>query len=340
MLTTRELALLIISAAFAVLALSSRDIRRSIVAVVKAFLAPKVVISTAAFGLYMGVVVWTASRVDLWNRGLLKDTIIWCGVAGFALLLKTNEVRDLGFFRQAAVQTLGLSAFVEIFLNTVSFHLVFELLLIAISTLVACLHVVATHQEEHETLKRPLEVVLSLIGLGLIIATVWKLSIEWSSVDHGQLWLSAVLALWLPLAALPYIYALSLVMGYELAFMRMNLDGKPLRLQLALRAAAIVGLGGRLRAVHGFAGTWPRRLGSETSFGSGLALVHEFRATEPTPAPSPHSCQPRPHGACGVTPDSRSIGCESPCSPRERAGRLTPCRRRGSGTLLSRWSGS
>lgn len=42
----------------------------------------------------------------------------------------------------------------------------------------------------------------------------------------------------------------------------------------------------------------------------------------------------------GVTPVSRSIGCESPCSPRERAGRLTPCRRRGSGTLLSRWSGS
>jgi hypothetical protein len=39
----------------------------------------------------------------------------------------------------------------------------------------------------------------------------------------------------------------------------------------------------------------------------------------------------------GVTPVSRSIGCESPCSPRERAGRLTPCRRRGSGTLLSRW---
>ncbi len=44
--------------------------------------------------------------------------------------------------------------------------------------------------------------------------------------------------------------------------------------------------------------------------------------------------------AAGVTPVSRSIGCESPCSPRERAGRLTPCRRRGSGTLLSRWSGS
>ena len=45
-------------------------------------------------------------------------------------------------------------------------------------------------------------------------------------------------------------------------------------------------------------------------------------------------------GLLGVTPVSRSIGCESPCSPRERAGRLTPCRRRGSGTLLSRWSGS
>jgi hypothetical protein len=65
----------------------------------------------------------------------------------------------------------------------------------------------------------------------------------------------------------------------SVAIVRMNLDGKPLGLQLALRAAAIAGLGGRLRLVHGFAGTWPRRLGSETSFGRGLALVNEFGAS-------------------------------------------------------------
>jgi hypothetical protein len=65
----------------------------------------------------------------------------------------------------------------------------------------------------------------------------------------------------------------------SVAIVRMNLDGKPLDCSSRYAPAAIAGLGGRLRVVHGFAGTWPRRLGSETSFGRGLALVNEFGAS-------------------------------------------------------------
>lgn len=89
---------------------------------------------------------------------------------------------------------------------------------------------------------------------------------------------SLVLPVWLTAATLPYIYGLSLVMGYGTTFSRLKLVDSPHSLSLKLRVAIIVGLGWRLRYVHGFTGPWAMRLGRASSFSEGRALVNEFKA--------------------------------------------------------------
>lgn len=278
-MTSRELASLILLGALAVFGLWNPDTRNTIPGVVKAFFVPKILAMVVAFVVYMAAVVWGTSHVGLWNRGLLKETIIWGLVTGFVLLFNTHKVRSVTFFRDTTAQAVGLSAFIEFFLNTESFNLLVELVLQVVLILVAGMLAVTSDEAKHRQLRRLLEGLLTVVGVGLVIATAWKLGQDWSTIDRGLLWRSLLLAVWLTIAALPFIYGLSLVMGYELLFSRMDLRHKPRRLSVKLRAAAIAGLGGRLRHVHGFAGTWPRRLGRETSFGRARSVVGEFKSS-------------------------------------------------------------
>ncbi|WP_344114252.1 hypothetical protein [Kribbella alba] len=270
---------MILLGALAAYVLSHREVRSSTADVAKAFLQPKIMAPIVAFGVYLTAAVWAASQVNLWEREILKDTIIWGLLTGLALLFKTTDAKSVGFFRDTALRTIGLSAFVEFFVNIESFHLVVELVLQAVLILVVGMLAVTSNDEDQRQLKRLLEGFLTLVGVILIVTTAWKLGQNWSSVDKGLLWRSLALPVWLTVAALPYIYGLSLVMGYGTTFSRLKLVDRPRSLSLKLRVAVVVGLGWRLRYVHGFTGPWAMRLGRTSSFTEGRALVNEFRAS-------------------------------------------------------------
>ena len=102
-------------------------------------------------------------------------------------------MKSVGFFRDTALRTLGLTAFVEFFINVESFHLVIELILQALLILVFGMLAVASNDAEHRQLKRLLEGFLTLVGLSLIVATAWRLGQNWSTVDKGVLWRALVL---------------------------------------------------------------------------------------------------------------------------------------------------
>ena len=76
-LNNRELAALLLIAAFLAGASLLRPVRASFRKVAKAFFAPKLLLSLLAMLAYVGLLIWLGLRTGVWNWDLASETAIW-----------------------------------------------------------------------------------------------------------------------------------------------------------------------------------------------------------------------------------------------------------------------
>ncbi len=277
MFTSRELASILLLSTPLLWAMTHRDVRSSMGNVLRAFFRTKILAVLVCSGAYIAGWTWLAAKIDLWNDQLLKDTIVWFVVAGFPLLLQVDEAGwDEQFFHRTVQSIIELSVLVSFFINTISFHLVVELVLQFLIALLVMVTVVGGADQRYAPVKRFCEACLAIMGVTLLTVTTVDLYQNQQDLAFGQLGRSLVLAYWLPLVALPFMYVFGLVASYERAFIRMQFVSDrqaPIKAKLAV----LLGLNGHVQDVNALAGSWARRVVSAPTFGVALERVREFR---------------------------------------------------------------
>lgn len=277
-LTNRELAALILLVLFVLLATSSRSVREVLPSLRKSLLNIKIIVPLLTYVAYLIACIWLASRVKLWEKSILKETIVGVVGSGFALFLKFDEAsRDPSFFRRKIRFAIALSVFYGFFINLKSFSLPLELIGRCVIAMLAITSVFAGSQKQYASTKKISDRLLAIIGIGVSFAVVHYLYHHWRDLNYGQLWRSLVLPIWLPIVALPFIFLLALFADYENAFTSMLFanDLQPLRLRAKM--ALLLGLHLRLSDVHAFFGSWAAQIASASSFRMAYASVRDFR---------------------------------------------------------------
>lgn len=278
MLNNRELASLILFGALLAFALTKPEVCSSTRAVIKTFFHPKILLPVV---LYLGIVtgfVWLAALINLWDISLLSETLLWVVFSGFALLLSLNEAgKDPAFWSKRARQTISGAAFFEFFLNIKSFSLPVELVLVFVITVLAMMQVFVGYKAEFTNLRKPLNVILGMIVLGLVVATLVDLIANRNSTDYAALLQTLLLPVWLTLATLPYIYLLALGAGYELAFMRMEVLNDRKKPSLRSRLAVLIELRGRVTDLYSFGGVHARDAAQANSLAEARRKVKDFK---------------------------------------------------------------
>src|SRR5687768_1337759 len=82
-ITTRELASIILLLVLLFWSLPRRDVRAAMAGVAKAFLERKVLSVFILYALYIAAWTWVAAQRGIWEPSLLKDTVVWFVVTGF-----------------------------------------------------------------------------------------------------------------------------------------------------------------------------------------------------------------------------------------------------------------
>jgi hypothetical protein len=166
MLNSRELAAVIWLGVFIIWAVRIPGVRTSLRGVIRSFLEVKILGPISVYILYIAAWLWLADAFGLWETSLLKETVIWFVITGFPFLLRFDQVgKDERFFRKAILSVIGISAFLEFFMNITTFHLAFELLLLPVLTTLSLMVALADSRTEFKSVKRPLEVALATIAL-------------------------------------------------------------------------------------------------------------------------------------------------------------------------------
>jgi len=146
---------------------SPREIGGSFLQVVRAFLAPKLVLLFGGAALYCAVVIALASWLDLWHTSALKETIYWFVGSGLVLVgSATYATPDPGYFKRILRQALKVAIVIELIVNLYVFPLLVELVVVFVVLAFVAMQIVARHDPKIErTVRKVIDGVLIAIGL-------------------------------------------------------------------------------------------------------------------------------------------------------------------------------
>jgi hypothetical protein len=284
-LTSREQAVAVWAIGlFVVLAWKARA-WGSLAAVVTAFFRLKVAGIFVAAAMYVAVVVLLLRQAGVWHTWSLKETILWYfGTAVVTLFSWTDASHDPDYFRKRLAAAVRFSVALTFLVNFYVFSFWIEFLLVPLVLLLAALSTVATTMEESEprnaglrTLNRTFQYVF-----GLIVMILLLYALKETIADPGDLFSERTaeavgVPLLLTVTFVPFIYALALVGGYEVLFVRLEilLRRRPHLVAFAKRAL-LRACRWRLALVSGFTGEWASKLMTANTRDDVEQVVRQF----------------------------------------------------------------
>lgn len=282
MLTNRELATVILLAAFLAWAFTQKGVRGSMAGVVRAFLRPKIVVPVVVFLVYAAAVVALALRLHAWEWSILKDAVVTVLVVGFPMFSRAVGAKDYAtFFRRVVKETIGIGALALFYVNLASMNLFAELALQLLITFSVCMSVVATHQEApaSKQVGRFFDLVTILASLGMFAYTTVWLVRDWQSLHLRELGLTFAMSVWLPLALIPFLYLLTLYAATEVLFVMLPFANQRQKPHWKARLGLLLGLRGSVRLTASFIGHWRWDVAGLTSFGAVRGVLREYRGS-------------------------------------------------------------
>ncbi len=279
-LSEREVATLIILIGVLVLILSARTVRPHVWTVVKTFFTGRLWIPLALYVAYATPWIVGAWLLGMWSVEMSKETFLVMVTLAVPMLYRAITAPDgEAIVRRAAIDALGVAAFVALYVNLASFAWWAELILQLFVILLSVLAAVARAQEERlHIVARVADFLRLLIGLAMLLWTVWLVQ-NAPTVDWALLARTFAMSIWLPAVLVPFAYLFGVYAATEQILVRLRFFNRNQQKPFRVRLAIIHGLRGSLRYARAFRGRWLQQTSELAGWGDTSVLMSRFRAT-------------------------------------------------------------
>lgn len=222
-LDSREQAIAVWVLAFACFALSKRDIRQALGGVIRAFVAPKLLLLYVSAGVYTAGVVYGAHLLGLWHPSSLKETLYW--FVGGALVFvggATHAVGESAYFKRTIRRAVKLTIVIEFVVGFYVLPFVAELLLVPVIALLVGMSVVSERDSKLDPARRVVNGALVAVGLAVFayaaVSAVGDLDGLFTFESAEDLLVAPALTI----ALVPFLYLVGVLSAYEQVFMRID----------------------------------------------------------------------------------------------------------------------
>lgn len=224
----RQWAIVIYGALTAAACLLAKETRPAAVGVLKAALAPQLMVVAILGTAWNLCAVYVLSRLGYWTVDLWADTatFVLFGTIALGWRMQGDRRYDPRFFRKAALTNLGIGALLLVFVNTYTFPLSAELVLLPWLGVLGGMLAVSEANADRQPLAKLIRFLISATGLLMLAGGAWGAVADrerFLSVDTLR-W--ALLPFVLTTAYLPYLYALRVFSSYQLACIQLGLGPK------------------------------------------------------------------------------------------------------------------
>ncbi len=204
--------------------LLNKKIRQAMLSVIKAFFKLKILSWLFLMVIYTAFVISALHAISFWNFSLLKDSIIWLCFSGITMCINyvTSDKRE-ELFKTIFIEHIKVIAIIEFLINTYTFSLFAELLIIPFITFIAMLNVVSESNDKYAIVARLTTGLQTIIGLTILaIAAVKAFSNYRKFLSYGS-FKALFLPFILSILFFPFMYVMLLITTYELIFLRFKI---------------------------------------------------------------------------------------------------------------------
>ena len=256
MLNSREEATITLVALFVTLAflLDRRKFAQAWIPAIKATTNPIILGVLSCYGAAVVALTFTASKLGIWDKSLIKDTIILVIFSGIPTLvarpLNANNSTEL--VKNILKATLGISAIAATYVNVTTFSYPMELLLQVVATIVVTGIEVGKRPPERIRAVKFLSVIQ--LGLGILLATSVAIYIikDIKSIEMAQQLRLAIFSAYLPITLIPFSYALAFIAAAETKLKLLSIHNR--NISNSTKFAVFLGFHWNLQNVREFYG--------------------------------------------------------------------------------------
>ena len=221
-LDNREIAIIIWLGVVFVWAIFQKSIRKSLVAIFKAFTQKVIFVSTILMLIYIGAVIYLFYRINFWELSNLSDTAIWILGTAFVMFININRTKEDDYFRKAVVDNVKFVVFIEFVTNLYVFNLWAELILVPVMAVIGGMMGVASTNQKYKQVESCLTKIVGIIGIGFIIYALYHAVVDFKEFASLENLREFLLPLLLTVTFLPFVYIMAIYVTYDLIFMRIK----------------------------------------------------------------------------------------------------------------------
>jgi hypothetical protein len=214
----------------------------------RAFCHTKILASVVLMLLYVLGLIEALHAVGMWNIGLLKDTIIWFFVGALAMMVRFATANDTeNLFRRIVKDSVKIVIVLEFLVNTYTFPLAVELILVPILTFIAMIDAFTSMHEEYAIVAKITNGLQAVVGFVILGIALRRAVADWQTLNSLDTFRSIALAPVLSVCMFPFVYVMLVVSQYEQLFISLDFGTKKSpRLKRYMRRRVMMHAGLRL----------------------------------------------------------------------------------------------
>ena len=215
----REISIGFWSLIFFIWCLSKKEIRHSILDVIKIVFSKWIIIIFVLSTTYIGIVIFLLYKLKFWNIFMLKDSIIWYIFVSSSMIMKGMlSKKEEKFFRNEIIECFSLTLMFDLVINTFDFGLLIEIIVFPIILIVVLMIEFGKHRKEYEALVDPMNKILNFSGIIIIVYSVLSIIKNYKIFFTINSLKAFLLPQILILMYLPFIYIMFIYSKYETIF--------------------------------------------------------------------------------------------------------------------------
>lgn len=225
--TSREIAIIFWIVIFFVALLFIKQIRTSILGIIKSAPYSVLLAYFLLFLIYFSSFIYCFYDLGWWDLSNLKDTIIWFVFSGLPIGFSVAQnTFDNSFWKSLVLKNIKLVVLVEFLIDTFTFPLIVEIIMIPIVTVIALLNTVCKQNEESKGVETLTNAILSIMGLFILSYTICRAITEYNSIGTISTLQYFLFPIIYSILSIPCMYILKLYTEYETLFNRLKYGQK------------------------------------------------------------------------------------------------------------------
>ncbi|WP_143108636.1 hypothetical protein [Bathymodiolus thermophilus thioautotrophic gill symbiont] len=192
--------------------------------IVDTILCKQILIPIFSMVVYMLIVIYFLSVIDLWRCDQIKNSIVWFFSVALISMFEINNIKDSpNYFKDTLKNNLKVIVIIQFIISVYTFSLPLEIVFVPFMVFLAMMIAVSTSSKEHKIVEVALNKLLEYIGIGIIIFTIYKLFTEFSTIYQEKTFYDFVVPTLLSILFLPFLFLLSVYIHYKNTFVSLSI---------------------------------------------------------------------------------------------------------------------